>query len=330
MGHTGLVLRMTAARGAATVTAVTATAAVLLAGCGTRTADLPPRGRPGPAATASTGPAASTGPVAGTGPGTGREPAAGSRAGAQALARRLLLRLGLPPGARPVPMRMRPPLLRQPQVSYGGTHQADVHALFRLSEPMTAVQGFLRAHPPGGMKLSGYGQLSSAAGVTMMTVSDAPRSLPAGINSAELSTAVVPAAGGGSLLRADAAVTWYPARSAAEWIDPARYREAVVSITMFNPRRHTVTRAITSPGAIARLAEQANGLHAAPYQQLSCPAILASYRITFVPAAGPAPRVLVTPSGCLTVGVTVAGAAQPQLWGDTGLIGAAKLLLHVK
>jgi hypothetical protein len=318
MGRAGLAMRTMAARGAVTITAVTATAAVLLTGCGTRTADLPARGRPGPAATASTG------------PGTGREPAAGSRAGAQVLARRLLLRLSLPPGARPVPMRVRPPLLRQPQISYGGTHQADVHALFRLSEPMATVQGFLRAHLPAGMKLSGYGQLSSAADVTMMTVSDAPRSLPAGISSAELDTAVVPAAGGGSLLRADAAVTWYPARSAAERIDPARYREAVVSITMFNPGRHTVTRAITSRGTIARLAGQANGLHAAPYQPPSCPAILASYRITFVPAARPAPRVVVTPSGCLTVGVTVAGAAQPQLWGDTGLIAAAKRLLHVK
>ncbi len=47
MGRTGLVVRTTAARGAAAVTAVTATAAVLLAGCGTRTADLPARGRPG-------------------------------------------------------------------------------------------------------------------------------------------------------------------------------------------------------------------------------------------------------------------------------------------
>ncbi len=227
-------------------------------------------------------------------------------------------------------MRKRPSLLRQPQISYPGTHQADVHALFRLSEPMTAAQGFLRAHLPAGMKLSGSGQLSSAAGVTMMTVSYQPRSLPAGISSAELDTAVVPAAGGGSLLRADATVTWYPARSAAERIDPARYREAVVSITIFNPRRHTVTRAITSRGTIARLAGQANGLHAAPYQPVSCPAILGSYRITFVPAARPAPRVVVTPSGCLTVGVTVAGAAQPRLWGDTGLIGAAKRLLHVK
>ena len=58
--------------------------------------------------------------------------------------------------------------------------------------------------------------------------------------------------------------------------------------------------------------------------------MLASYRIVFVPAPGRAPRVVVTPSGCLTVGVAVAGAAQPELWDDAALIRAAKLLLHVK
>ena len=333
MGRTGLVVRATAARGAATVMAVTATAAVLLAGCGTHPADLPARGRPGPAATAAT---------ASTGPGTGQEPAAGSRAGAQVLARRLLLRLSLPPGARPVPMRVLPPLLRQPYVSYGGAHQADVHRLFALSEPLTVVQGFLMADRPAGMLRSGYGQGTDPGSgladgktvppgdITMASVSYQPRSLPAGIYSAELGTTVVPAAGGGSLLRADAAVTWYPARSAAEWIDPARYREAVLSSTIDNPRPHTVTRAVTSRGVIARLGGLANGLHAAPYQPPSCPAIAASYRITLVPAAGPAPRVVITSWGCLTVGVTVAGAAQPQLWGGTGLIGAVQRLLHVR
>ena len=197
MGRAGLAVRTGAARGAATVTAVTATAAVLLTGCGTRAAVLPARGRPGPAATASTG------------PGTGREPAAGSRAGAQVLARRLLLRLSLPPGARPVPMRVLPPLLRQPYVSYGGAHQADVHRLFALSEPLTVVQGFLMADRPAGMRRSSYGQGTDPGSgladgktvppgdITMASVSYQPRSLPAGIASAELDTAVVPAAGGG-------------------------------------------------------------------------------------------------------------------------------------
>jgi alkanesulfonate monooxygenase SsuD/methylene tetrahydromethanopterin reductase-like flavin-dependent oxidoreductase (luciferase family) len=93
---------------------------------------------------------------------------------------------------------------------------------------------------------------------------------------------------------------------------------------------HTVRRTIAASGVVARLARLADGLHAAPYQPPNCPAIVARYRIAFVPAARSSPQVVVTPSGCMTVGVTVAGAAQPPLWGDTGLIRAASRLLDIK
>jgi hypothetical protein len=93
----------------------------------------------------------------------------------------------------------------------------------------------------------------------------------------------------------------------------------------------TVVATFTSSRVITRLAGLANRLHAAPDEAwASCPAMMASYRITFVPVSGAAPRVVVTPSGCRTVGVTAAGAAQPPLWNDTGLIDAAKRLLHIK
>jgi hypothetical protein len=320
-------LRARARNGGASVTAVTAMAAVLLVGCGTHAAGRPSLARPSTSA---------------TGPSAGRAPVAGSRAEAHALASRLLSSLILPPGARRLRMRVLPALLRQPETAYGGTHAAKVHRLFLVSEPITAVQGFLMAHAPAGTLRSGYGQgmdqgSSKALGktvqpgqITMISVSYQPRSLPAGMDFAELDTAAVPAPGGGSLVRADAEAIWYPARSAAENVDPARYRAAVVSITLFNPGQHTVTRTITSARVITRLARLVDGLHAAPYQQASCPAILANYRIAFVPAAPPAPRVVVSPSGCLTVYVTVAGVAQPPLWGDTGLIGAEKRLLHIK
>ena len=321
MKRTGQVPRaqsgMRVRRGGVMVVAVTATAAMFLAGCGTRAAGTPARGGTTPAA-------------ASTRPGNGSDPAAGSRAGAQALASRLLSRLVLPPGARPMQMRVLPALLRQPQIRYDGTDTADIHRLFLLRQPMAAVEAFLVGHLPAGMRRSGSGQLAGSGDTSMESVSFEPRSLPAGILSAELATAVVPAAGGGSLVRADAAATWYPARSAGEHIDPARYHSAVVSITMLNPRRHTVTGTFTSRRVITRLARLANRLHAAPdLAWTNCPAIMASYRITFVPASSAAPRVVVTPSGCLTAGVAVAGAAQPRLWNDTGLIDAAKRLLHV-
>ena len=318
MARTGPVVRAgagaSARRRGVMVTAVTATAAVLLAGCGTRTANPPARDGTTPAAVARASPG----------------PAAGSRAGAQALAARLLSSLVLPPGARPVQLRALPALLRQQPVGYGEINTAYVHRVFLLRQPMTAVQAFLKGHLPAGMRSLGSGQLTQSGGIDMENVSFNPRSLPAGIHSAELNTKVVPAAGGGSLMRADAAATWYPARSAAEHIDPKGYRAAVVSITMFNPRLHAVRRTFISRGVIARLAGLADGLHAAPDVPMGCPAMLASYRIAFVPASGRAPRVVVTASGCLTVGVAVAGVAQPELWGDAGLIRAAKQLLHVK
>ena len=99
---------------------------------------------------------------------------------------------------------------------------------------------------------------------------------------------------------------------------------------MLNPARHTVTGTFTSSRVIARLARLVDVLHAAPDLPMGCPALWASCRITFVPASRSAPRVVVTPSGCRAVGVTVGGAAQPALWEDTGLIRAAKRLLHVK
>jgi hypothetical protein len=321
MARTGPVMRAGASArawlGGVMVTAVAATAIVLLAGCGTRIANLPARAGATPAATASAR------------PGTGAGPAAGSRAGAQELATRLLSRLVLPPGARPVRLQELPPLLRQPPIGYGEVTTTYVHRVFVLRQPTTAVQAFLKGHLPAGMRLLSSSQPTHSGGIGMESVSFNPRSLPAGIHSAELNTEVVPAAGGGSLMRADAAATWYPARSAGEHIDPTDYRAAVVSVTMLNPRRHTVTGTFANSRVIAGLAGLANGLHAAPDVPMGCPAVLASYRIVFVPASGRAPRIAVAPSGCLTVAATAAGAPQPALWGDAGLIRAAKRLLHV-
>jgi hypothetical protein len=78
MGRTGPVIRAglvaRAGHGGSTVTAAAVVAAVLLAGCGTRPAGPPARGRPTPAAAISTGPGAvgSCGRLACRGPGAGR------------------------------------------------------------------------------------------------------------------------------------------------------------------------------------------------------------------------------------------------------------------
>lgn len=298
-----------------TAAAMLTAAAALMAGCGRVTSGgLPPRARPAVPSDPE--------PVGG--------PPAGSRSQARAFAQELLSRLVLPPGPGQVHLRALPQLLRQPQIPSGSPHQADVHEVFSLRQPMAAVQSFLKAHVPAGMRWNGTGKGWDPSGVTMYSLSFTPHSLPEGVSEAELVTAVVPAAGGGSLLRADAEAIWYPHRTAAEYLNARRYRAVRVTVMLFNPRPRTVTRTVTSGSVIARLAGLANGLPGAPYQPPSCPAILATVRFTFVPAVPAAATAVVSPTGCLTVDVTVGGVAQRRLWGDGSLITAAMRLLRVK
>jgi len=312
--------------------ALVAAAAVLIAGCAQApSGGLPPRGRP---AVAQVREPAGGGPL----------PPAGSGSQARAFAAVLLSRLALPPGAREIRPRGVPQMLPQPEIASGGTHRADVHQLFSLRQPMGTVDNFLKARVPAGMRLFSYslspaadpgpptpgGRTADPGSGTGESVSFQPRSLPGGIYFAELSTAVVPGANGGSLLRADAAVIWYPRRSAADHVDAARFRAVRISAALLNPRAHTVTRTFTSGAVIGRLARLLNGLPAAPYQPPSCPIIVATFRFTFVPAALAAPRVVVTPTGCLTVQVAVGGVDQRLLWGGDQLISVAMRLLGLK
>jgi hypothetical protein len=307
--------------------AVVTAAAVLTAGCGQVPRETCRRGAGPPPRRDGSPPAAAGGlPVSGEGP-------CGETSGPAGVA---VWRPG--GGAAGAP----PQQLPQPSIPSGGTHRAGVHGLFLLRQLMGTVQSFLEAHVPTGMRLSGYGQSADPGGatsgqgrtadpgVTEEYVSFQPRSLPGGIYLAELDTAVVPGADGGSILRADAAVTWYPHWSAAEHVDPRRDRAVRIWVQLLSPRTHTVVRTVTSGAVIGRLATLVNGLPAAPYQPPGCPAIVATFRLTFVPAVRAAPRVVVSPSGCMTVGITVGGVAQPMLWGDERLIKLAMRPLRLR
>ncbi len=57
----------------------------------------------------------------------------------------------------------------------------------------------------------------------------APRSLPAGLYQATLATVIAGRPAGGSYLRADAQVAWYPPRSAAEYVTASQYRSVTVT-----------------------------------------------------------------------------------------------------
>jgi hypothetical protein len=302
--------------GAAAITAA-ALIAALLAACGS--VHGPARGgRP-----AGSGAATAT-------RANGTAPETGSRAEALTLARRLLARLVPPQGARRDHGRSLPRLLRQPAQTMGGTPDlVDIHEVFSLRQSMPAAYRLMRERVPAGMELNGYGQAGDRGLITVDDVTYAPRSLPRGIYAAELVTSVIAVRRGGSLMRADAQVIWYPPRTTAEHLDPADFDAVKVSMTRLTSSGHQVTRMITdrSPGAIARLARLLDGLSAAPVRVFSCPLIRDTYRVTFVASRRGSPDVVVLAFGCLTDDVTVGGKAQPPLWDSGKLAGAVRRLL---
>jgi hypothetical protein len=254
----------------------------------------------------------------------GTPPPAGRRAEAAALARLMLSRLRLPPAARRLPPVPLPPSLSQPVADYAfGPTSLDQHQLFALTQPMDSAAAFLAAHVPADLGPGGTGEGSGPGGVTMREVSDMVRSLPAGIAGAQLVLTVVPATSGGSLLRADAQVVWYPPRSAAEYIDPARYHVLSITVSIYGRRPHTVRKIVTSQAFIARLAETLDRTQAEPDVAVACPADFEDYQLSFSVSRHSRPAVVVraTESGCGGAQVIVSGRAQPGL-ADHGAVAA--------
>jgi uncharacterized protein YceK len=287
-----------------------------LAGCGsvaarTAAASGPSSGRPARAhdAKAASGPAV---------------PTAGTTAEADAEAHHLLAGLVLPAGARRLPQRPVPAAVAAPGQNMGTG--IDVYRLFSLPLSMDAAQHFVQAHLPAGLTSggTGWGSGGGAPQYAVIAADAAQRALPAGIYTAQLVYTIAPAAGGGSLLRTDAKVMIFPARSAAEYVDPVGIRSVTVSHTAPDP----ASRTITSRPEITRLAQLVDGEHAFPLGlALSCPAELPpSYQLTFTPVSASRPTVVIDPGNCVGDGVLADGVRQPALL-DAGLLSAAERLL---
>lgn len=301
--------------------AVVAGTAMLAAGCGTARAP----GTPGTGATTvARADRALTSIEDGGGP-------AGSRTEATAYARRLLADLRLPAEARLAPWPSKPIRLLNPSLPLVFRDVVDLRVLYRLGSSMGHVKGYLLSHRPAGLFKNSAGQMSHLGSSGLKALSEyvtfTPRILPPGIYQAILAASVVPAPGGGSLLRTDAQVAWYPRRSAAEHIDASQYR----SVTVSEPSARgssRVTRTYTAATAVARLAALVNGLHAAPDIIVNCPDITAvgNYQIVFIPVAHRSPRIIVAQSGCMFATVTVGGRAQPSLYATDVLIRAVRRL----
>ena len=92
-------------------------------------------------------------------------PPGGSRALARAVARRLLARLVLPPGAHPAGRRGASPRAEV----IGSMSLVDLHRFVALPMPLNAAVAYFRGHPPAGMEASGTGATSDRGRVTSRT-----------------------------------------------------------------------------------------------------------------------------------------------------------------
>jgi hypothetical protein len=276
----------------------------MLAGCGTAASR--------PAAQAA-GPAATRAPV-------------GSRAAALTLARQMLSRLLVPAGSQAAYPSPVPEPLSVPSAGGVGPYTVELHRFVLVREPAAAVRSFLLAHVPAGMGWAGDGLAPGTTNtVTVLWVAYRPRSLAAGLANAELGTAAMPWSGGDTLLRADASVSWFPPRSAAEQLTAAGFRSVTVTATEAIPQPQTVTRTLTSPAVIGRLVALVDSLPATPYPDVaarSCAGVATVYRLVFTPG------VVIYAGGCGgSDAITVDGKDQPRLWDPGVLTVAARQLL---
>ncbi len=181
------------------------------------------------------------------------------------LARQMLARLEVPSGSQAAhPSPVPPPL----DVSSAGdisSYTVELHWFVLVREPAATVQSFLLAHVAAGMSWAGDGLAPGTTNtVTVLSVDYSPRSLASGLTNAQLSTAAMPSAGGETLIRADASVSWFPPRSAAEQLNAASFRSVTVTATEVFPQSRTVIRTVTSRVVIGRLVALVNSLPATP------------------------------------------------------------------
>jgi len=256
-------------------------------------------------------------------------PHAGTRAESLRLAIRLLRRMVLPPGTRRLPARPLPHGLRQPGSIMSATTTIDRYRLFELAISMTRAKDFLAAHPPAGMTVTATGWTGDHNRVTERMVSDTLAKLLPGISAADLTASIVPGSHGRSLLRADVQVIWFPRRSAAERLQAASFRAVRITAWLSGRKVREVKRTFTAKAEIRRLVRLLDGLPASPGGAMHCPAILASYRLTFVPVAA-RPGAVVSTVGCASDAVTVGGKPQPALADPGQLAGLAGRLLQVR
>src|SRR5258708_7430832 len=103
-----------------------------------------------------------------------------------------------------------------------------VRAFYRVAMPMSAVRRFLIRRTPPTLRPGDNARLGHAGAALAEYLTYVPRDLPAHFSGAALAVAIAPSSHGGSVLRADAQVAFYPKRSSAEYIRAAHYRSVTL------------------------------------------------------------------------------------------------------
>jgi hypothetical protein len=269
-------------------------------------------------------PAASASPAASPG-----GPPSYTRAQSIAYARTLLPKIVLPPGSISLPQRPVPPGLRQPSGYMLATDSIDIYRLYKLPGSIFRSARFLDKHVPAGMIQDGTGTSGDRHGITSEDVSYVPRRLPRGVQSADLVATVVRAPHHHSYLRTDVQVVWYPARSAAEHLSAADYTSVRITAWVYGRHVRRVSRTFQSEAIRKRIIRLLDSLPASPGETVSCPLILATYRLTFFPVAGQKAAV-VSRFGCTADGIQVGGVTQPALSDFGRLSTLAGHIMHIR
>jgi hypothetical protein len=254
-------------------------------------------------------------------------PRAGSRAEALAAGSRALAAITLPAGSQRLSSRPLPKPLQG--LPFGrGAGYVSLYRVYRMPVPMPAAARYLQAHLAEGLASGGISQASQVDGpTTMLSVISSPRRPLAGIAQLLLYENVVPGPAGSSLLLADALVTWYPPRSAAEYLTAARFR--LIHITAVPVQGTPVTVTTAERGFAVALTDALDRLPAMPGGlAYSCPPIVLTYRLVLAPAVRSQPEVVVDANSCQADTVTIGGRTQPSLQdiGNTVYLLAAAFL----
>jgi hypothetical protein len=280
--------------------------ATVIAGC----AGVPGPRRPARPALTSHAGAVSSGKVTTAGP------LSGSRPQAAQFAQRLLGAVTVPAGAKPVPAGQEPAGLRI--FGGGGPPGGAEVSPFRLCwlpVSMGRAVAFARAHLPAVVRNPGWGvRLGTGGKVVLQHVTAQARTVPAGLEGAFLTYAVVPRRDGTSVLQVSAQVTWYPARPAAEDFAAASFS----AVTFTGPvRGRTVTRTFTARTVIGQVVSLLDAMHVstAPWPACGMAGSGDGTEVELHPLRGRGQPVYAAFRGCAGYQVQLGGTPEPALGG---------------